>query len=127
MATKKRATAKKSGRGKAASAKRVKTISAPMTKSEITSTIAGDTGLTKNDVSSVLDSLGNLIHGHVRKGGAGMISVAGLLKIKTVHKPATKAREGVNPFTGEPATFKAKPARTVVKILPLKKLKDMAG
>lgn len=128
MATRKKGTAKKTGRGKAtASAKRVKTISAPMTKTEMTSTIAGDTGLSRNQVSAVLDSLGNVIHGHVRKGGAGMISVAGLLKIKTVHKPATKAREGVNPFTGEPTIFKAKPARTVVKILPLKKLKDMAS
>ena len=42
-------------------------------------------------------------------------------------KPATKARKGINPFTGQETTFAAKPARTVVKIRPLKKLKDMAG
>jgi nucleoid DNA-binding protein len=50
----------------------------------------------------------------------------GLFKIQTVRKPATKARKGINPFTGEETVFKAKPARTVVKIRPLKKLKEMA-
>jgi nucleoid DNA-binding protein len=47
------------------------------------------------------------------------------MKIKTIRKPATRARKGINPFTGEETTFKAKPARNVVKILPLKGLKDM--
>ena len=54
-----------------------------------------------------------------------MYTVPGLMKIKVVRKPATKARKGVNPFTGEAMTFKAKPARNVVKVLPLKALKDM--
>jgi nucleoid DNA-binding protein len=43
------------------------------------------------------------------------------------HKPATKERQGTNPFTGEPTTFKAKPARNVVKVRPLKRLKDMVA
>jgi nucleoid DNA-binding protein len=47
------------------------------------------------------------------------------MKIKTIRKPATKARPGVNPFTGEKTIFKAKPARTVVKVTPLKGLKEM--
>lgn len=128
MATKKKASTRKSARGKAAaSTRRIKTINAPMTKTQVTSTIAGDTGLTNRQVSSVLESLGDVIHGHVKKGGAGFFTVPGLMKIKTVRKPATKARKGINPFTGEPTVFKAKPARTVVKVLPLKKLKDMAA
>ncbi len=128
MAVKKKASAKKSAAKKAAApAKRIKTVKEPMTKTQVLDTIAGDTGLTKKDVASVIDSLGDVIHGHVKKGGAGSFSVPGLMKIKTVRKPATKARKGVNPFTGEPTVFKAKPARTLVKILPLKKLKDMAG
>jgi nucleoid DNA-binding protein len=48
----------------------------------------------------------------------------GLAKFRVIRKPATKARKGVNPFTGEPTTFAAKPARNVVKVKPLKKLKD---
>lgn len=129
MAVKKKASAKKTAAKKASApaAKKVKAIKDPMTKTQVLDAIAGDTGLTKKDVSSVIDSLGDVIHGHVKKGGAGLFSVPGLMKIKTVRKPATKARKGVNPFTGEPTVFKAKPARTVVKILPLKKLKDMAS
>jgi len=47
------------------------------------------------------------------------------MKVKVVRKPATKARKGVNPFTGEEMMFKAKPARNVVKVLALKGLKEM--
>jgi nucleoid DNA-binding protein len=47
------------------------------------------------------------------------------MKIRVKRKPATKARRGTNPFTGEEMMFKAKPARNVVKVTPLKALKDM--
>ena len=128
MAVKKKASTRKKATAKAAaSAKRIKTIDAPMTKTQVMDVISGDTGLSKKEVSAVLESLGDVIHGHVKKGGAGTFTVPGLMKIKTVRKPATKARKGVNPFTGEPTVFKARPARTVVKVLPLKKLKDMAA
>ena len=39
--------------------------------------------------------------------------------------PATKARKGINPFTKEEVMFKAKPASTVIKVRPLKGLKNM--
>jgi nucleoid DNA-binding protein len=54
-----------------------------------------------------------------------MFTVPGLLKMRVVKKPATKARKGVNPFTGEEMMFKAKPASKVVKVAALKGLKDM--
>lgn len=128
MAAKKKATKKKVATKKAAApAKRISTVKEAMTKSAMMGTIAEDTGLTKKDVSAVFDSLSNIINGHIKKGGAGTCTVPGLMKIKTVRKPATKARKGTNPFTGEEMMFKAKPARTVVKVLPLKALKDMAG
>ena len=57
--------------------------------------------------------------------GPGIFTVPGLMKIKVFRKPATKARKGVNPFTGEEMMFKAKPARNVVKVLALKNLKAM--
>ena len=59
------------------------------------------------------------------KKGPGIFTVPGLMKIKVVRKPATKARKGINPFTGEEMMFKAKPSRNVVKVLALKGLKDM--
>ena len=105
--------------------RKVTAIKDPMTKSAMLSAISEDTELTKKDVAAVMDSLSALIHRHVKKGGAGTCTIPGLMKIKTVRKPATKARKGINPFTGEETVFKAKPARTVVKITPLKGLKDM--
>jgi nucleoid DNA-binding protein len=98
---------------------------APRTKSEIYSVLADTTGLSKKDVSSVFASLSDLVSKDVGKKGCGLFTVPGLMKIRRINKPATKARKGINPFTGEETTFKAKPARNVVKIRPLKALKDM--
>jgi nucleoid DNA-binding protein len=126
MAVKKRSTAKKKVAKKAAPAKRVPVIKEAMTKSAMMSAIADDTGLSKKEVIAVFDTLGTLINGHLKKGGAGVCTIPGLMKIKTIRKPATRARKGTNPFTGEEMMFKAKPARNVVKVLPLKNLKAMA-
>ena len=84
-----------------------------------------DTGLQKKQVASVFDALTALIGKNLGKKGPGMFTVPGLLKIKVVRKPATKARKGINPFTKEEVMFKAKPARNVVKIAPTKTLKEM--
>jgi len=97
----------------------------PPTKTEILNHLSNETGLARKDVSAVLDSLGGLIEKSLKPRGAGVFNVPGLMKIKVVKKPATKARKGVNPFNGEETVFKAKPAHKVVKILPLKALKDM--
>jgi len=97
----------------------------PMTKTEITNAIAEATGLSKKDVGNVFAELAAVIGKNVGKRGPGVFSIPGLMKIKVVRKPATKARKGINPFTKEETMFKAKPARNVVKILPLKGLKDM--
>jgi nucleoid DNA-binding protein len=97
----------------------------PLSKSQVIGNIADETGLTKKDVSRVFDALGEEIRRSLGKSGAGVFNVAGLMKVKVVRKPATKEREGVNPFTGEKMMYKAKPARNVVKVLPLKALKEM--
>ena len=89
--------------------------------------IAENSGLTKKQTSSVFDELEILIERHVKKNGAGKFILPGLMKIEVKRKPATKARKGINPFTGEETIFKAKPARNVVKIRPLKKVKDMVA
>jgi len=94
------------------------------TKSEVFGSLASDTGLAKRDVAAVFDNLASLIKKELKKG-PGVFTVPGLMKIKVVRKKATKARMGVNPFTGEQMMFKAKPARNVVKVLPLKSLKEM--
>ena len=99
-----------------------------MTKTQMFSEIAESTGLSKREVAAVFDALGTVIERHVKKGAVGVCTVPGLMKIKTVNKPAQPARQNVpNPFRpGEFMDVKAKPASTRVKVLPLKKLKDMA-
>ena len=97
----------------------------PMTKSEIVSGIADTTGLTKKDIGSVFEAMAAQIKKSLGRRGAGAYTVPGLMKLVVQRKPATKARKGINPFNGEETIFKAKPARNVVKIRPLKNLKDM--
>ena len=109
---------------KKAPAKRKSAASArPATKSETLAHLAEGAQISKRQVAAVIDSLSDLIRRELKKHS--VYNVPGLMKIKVVKKPATKARKGVNPFTGEPTVFKAKPARKVVKVLPLKGLKDL--
>jgi nucleoid DNA-binding protein len=125
---KKKVTGKKKvvGRKKAASKKKAAAAGKkPPTKSEILAAIADDTELSKKEVSAVLESLSNLIGKNIGSRGPGYFNLPGLMKIKVNKKPAVKARKGINPFTGEEMMFKAKPARKVVKIAPLKSLKEM--
>jgi DNA-binding protein HU-beta len=95
------------------------------TKSEILAAISKDTGLSRKQVSGVFDSLATIIRKSLRSNG--IVTLPGLLKLKVVKKPATKQREGVNPFTGEKMVFKAKPASKKVRALPLKSLKQMVN
>jgi nucleoid DNA-binding protein len=97
----------------------------PATKSAMLESLATATGLTRKQVATVFDELTNLIKRDIGKKGPGAVALPGLLKIKRVHKPATSERQGRNPATGEPMIIKAKPARTVVKVQPLKSLKEM--
>ncbi|RMH24047.1 MAG: integration host factor [Planctomycetota bacterium] len=99
----------------------------PRTKSEVMSVLAEHAGISKKEVAAVFDAMGSMIAADLSKGNAGTFNVPGLMKVTVVRKPATKARKGINPFTGEETTFKAKPARNVVKIRPLKGLKDMVA
>ena len=95
-------------------------------KSEILSNISTATKLSRKQVASVLDALTQQIKAAVGKKGPGVFAVPGLMKIMVIHKPATKARKGINPFTKEEQIFKAKPARKVIKVRALKALKDFA-
>jgi nucleoid DNA-binding protein len=95
------------------------------TKSVMYQELATKTGLSRKQVATVFDELTVYIKAQLGKKGPGIFVMPGLLKIKRVEKPATKARPGKNPRTGEPMMIKAKPKRTVVKPLALKGLKEM--
>lgn len=128
VVAKKKTTARKVTAKKvnAVKAKSLKTVTKkPMTKSEIMATIADLTGHSKKEVGSVIQALHDIIAAHTKKGAVGNFTLPGLLKINVVQKPAKKARKGINPFTGEEMMFKAKPAHKVVKVKPLKTLKEI--
>lgn len=95
-----------------------------LTKGALIQAILGDMGegWARKDVVRVLDSLTQLGHAELKKRGEFMLP--GFAKFIVIKKPAAPAREGINPFTKEPTTFAAKPARKVVKARPIKALKD---
>lgn len=97
----------------------------PPTKTEIFTSIADATGLTKKDVAAVFDAMTAEIGKAIGKRGPGAFTIPGLCKIVRQHKPATGKRQVRNPATGEMIWSKPKPARNVVKVRPLKNLKDM--
>ena len=90
-------------------------------KSEVVAQICEDAELSRKQVAAVFESLNGIIKKSLK--GHGVFTMPGLLKMKVVKKPATKARQGINPFTKEPMTFKAKPASKKIRLLPLKSLK----
>ena len=98
------------------------------TKTEILNAISENTSISKKEVAAVLEELGVLIERHVKKRAVGEFTLPGLLKIKSVQRPARPARKNVpNPFRpGEMMDIPRKPASTRVKVLPLKKLKEFA-
>jgi len=123
----KKAPAKKAPAKVAAPVKKLPAVKDAMTKTQILNELAESTSLTKKECQSVLDGLGDLMERHVKKRAVGHFTIPGLMKVQVVRKPATKAKKNVpNPFKpGELMDVAAKPARNVVKVRPLKKLKDM--
>ncbi|RPI76496.1 MAG: DNA-binding protein [Desulfobacteraceae bacterium] len=105
--------------------KKLPQVSAMMSKSVMLVNLAESAGITRKQAAAALDQIAALIEQHLKSTKVGKFVLPGLLKIEVKRKPATKARKGINPFNGEETVFKAKPARNVVKIRPLKRLKDM--
>nr|VFK38010.1 MAG: DNA-binding protein [Candidatus Kentron sp. TC]VFK54665.1 MAG: DNA-binding protein [Candidatus Kentron sp. TC] len=97
-----------------------------LNKSQLISALSESTGLTKKDITQVLDELSHLVSRHVRSDGAREFVLPGLLKIRTIYKPPTEERRGILGITGKETVFQAKAARMAVKITPLTGLKEMA-
>ena len=95
-----------------------------MSKSQFVIELAEKSGLNKKQVTSVLDSINAMVAQQLSKRGPGEVLIPGLLRLNVVEKPATRQHEGINPFTKEPMTYKAKAARKVIKARPLKALID---
>ena len=109
-------------------ARKTPAVQKKYTKTEILSEISANANVSKKEVAAVLDELAVLIERHIKKRAVGEFTLPGLLKIKSVVRPARPARKGVpNPFRpGELMDIPRTPATTRIKVLPLKKLKEMA-
>ena len=105
-----------------ASKTKITAASKVRTKGSIYKDIAGLTGLSRKQVVSVFDALTEMMKADLGKKGCGTFNLFGLAKMRTVIKPATKARKGKNPFTGEEIMIKA---TKKVRFLPAKGLKEV--
>jgi DNA-binding protein HU-beta len=95
-----------------------------MSKSQLIQKISDQhsNGVSRKDIKAIIESLVSVGYKELKKTGA--FFVPGFAKFVVIKKPATKEREGINPFTKEPTVFKAKPARKVIKARPVKAVKD---
>ena len=124
--SKKVKSSKKTSRIRTKASSDIKPFKEKLTKSALREFISTQTGVEKRDVNKVMNELEKVIIGSVMPKGVGEFVFPTLLKVVTKKKPATKERKGTNPFTGEPCTFKAKPATIVVKVRPRGKMKKAA-
>ena len=127
--TTKRATTKRTTKKRtaavAAKPPRLAVADRSRSKSEVQTIIAEHVGISKKEVAAVFETMSAIIKKDLSRSGPGEFKVPGMMKVLVQRKPAVARRRGVNPFTGEEQWFKAKPARNVVKVRPLKGLKDL--
>lgn len=95
-----------------------------MSKSQFVTTLAEKSGLNRKQATSALDTINAMVAQQLGKRGPGEVLIPGLLRLSIVDKPATRKHEGINPFTKEPMTYKAKAAHKVIRVRALKALKD---
>ncbi len=95
-----------------------------LTKSQFVATLAEKSGLQRKQAVSALEAINEIVAQQLGKRGPGEVVIPSLLRLNVVHKQATPQHEGINPFTKEPMTYKAKAARKVIRVKPLKALKD---
>ena len=93
-----------------------------MNRRELVLAVAERTGSDRKTADAAVAAVTDSIVAAVTKGD--IVTISGFAKFSRRVKPATKARKGTNPFTGEEMMFKAKPASKTVKVAPLKAFKD---
>ncbi len=94
-----------------------------ISKSALINAVVEATGdVSRKQVKSILDVIAEVAYKELKK--TGVFTMPGFAKFRVVKKPATKARQGINPFTKQPTTFAAKPASKSVRARPIKAIKD---
>src|SRR6478735_2973859 len=87
-----------------------------LTQSQLADAVAERADLSRADAKRALAALDEI-------GNAQKVKIGGLVQLTVRVKPATKARQGRNPATGEEITISAKPASVDVRARALAKAK----
>ena len=97
----------------------------PFNKTKFYRVLAETFDVKQKLIHGIFEGAEAIMAAHLCEKGPGVFTLPGICKMVVKRKPATKERTGLNPLTGKEAIFKAKPARNIVRIKPLKKLKEM--
>ena len=96
----------------------------PMTQTQLADAVAEKAGLSRADAKKAIAALEEVILQEI--GNAEKVKIGGVVQLDVRVRPATDARPGRNPATGEEITISAKPASVAVKARPLAKAKAAA-
>ncbi len=96
----------------------------PMTQTQLADAVADKAGLSRADAKKALAALEEVVLSEI--GNAEKIKIGGVVQLDVRVRPATDARPGRNPATGEEIMISAKPASVAVKARPLAKAKAAA-
>jgi DNA-binding protein HU-beta len=92
-----------------------------LTQNQLVTAIAERADLSKSDANRALTALEEVVLEEI--GDAQKVRVGGLVQLTARLNPATKARTGRNPATGEEITIAAEPASVDLRARPLAKAK----
>jgi nucleoid DNA-binding protein len=95
----------------------------PLTQSQLAVAVADRAEVSKAEAKRVLDALEEVAFEEI--ANAEKVKIGGLVQLTVRMRPASKARPGRNPATGEEITISAKPASVVLKARPLTKAKSV--
>jgi DNA-binding protein HU-beta len=93
-----------------------------LTQSQFADAVAERAGLSRADAKRALAALEEVILDEI--GNAEKVKIGGIVQLTVRVKPATKARQGRNPATGEEITIGPKPASVDVRARALAKAKN---
>jgi DNA-binding protein HU-beta len=92
-----------------------------LTQTQLADAVAEISGLSRTQAKAALSALEEVVLDEI--GNAEKVKIGNLVQLTVRLKPATKARQGRNPATGEEITIAAKPASVDVRARALAKTK----
>ena len=93
-----------------------------LTQTQLVAAVAEKSDVSKAEAKRVLTALDEVVLEEI--SNAEKVRIGSLVQLTVRLKPATKARQGRNPATGEEITIAAKPASVDVRARPLAKAKE---